>query len=125
MVLDGKPGWWILDSGFECSVLDSTVAHDAGIAVSVPAATAQPGGQVDEGWARGISLGIAGAPFVPDSVAVIALAGLSPVVGHAITGVLGHDFFQQHILTIDYAAHTVELRPVGWHPSATRPKLPY
>jgi hypothetical protein len=99
--LDGKPGWWILDSGYEYSLLDSAIAHAAGIAVSTPAAVAQPGGSVTQGWARSVPLVVSGIRFLADSLAAFALTPLAPVVGKPLAGLLGNDFFERHVITID------------------------
>ncbi len=69
--LDGKHGWWILDSGYEYSLLDSATAQASGITVSTPTAVAQPGGSVTQGWARGVALDVSGPAFHPDSLAVL------------------------------------------------------
>lgn len=117
--LDGKRGWWILDSGYEYSLLDSATAQAAGVAVSAPTTVAQPGGSVTQGWARAVSLDLSGKPFRPDSLAVFSLQPLSPVVGKPITGLLGHDFFERNVITIDYAMREVRLASSsGWKPPA-------
>jgi hypothetical protein len=68
---------------------------------------------------------VSGEEYRPDSVAVVPIAQLSPVVGRPITGVLGHDFFERHVVTIDYAARTVRLaQPEGWVPPAGATALP-
>lgn len=122
--LDGKRGWWLLDSGFEYSLLDSATARAAGIAVSAPKTVAQPGGSVTQGWARGVSLDVSGDTFHPDSLAVFPLAPLAPVVGRPLAGLFGHDFFERHVITIDYAAREVRLAPAaGWKPPAGATEL--
>ncbi len=120
--LHGTRGWWLLDSGYEYSLVDSATASAAQVTASAPESTAQPGGSVSQGWARGLSLDIAGDSFRPDSVAVLPLSGLSPLVGKPVAGLLGHDFFMRYAITIDYAARTVRLTPAGaWNapPGAT------
>ena len=115
--LDGKPGWWILDSGYEYSLLDSATARVAGIPVSTPRTVAQPGGSVSQGWTRAVPLDVSGTAFHPDSLAVLPLVPLSPVVGKPLAGLLGHDFFERNVVIIDYAAREVRLvAPTGWNP---------
>ena len=119
VTLQGKQGLWILDSGYEYSLLDSATAQAAGIAVSAPASVAEPGGSVSQGWARAVPLEVSGRPFHPDSLAVLPLSGLAPVVGKPLAGLLGHDFFERYVVTIDYASRTVELAsPENWRPPA-------
>jgi hypothetical protein len=123
--LAGGQGWWLLDSGYEYSLLDSTAAQGASVAVSAPETVAAPGGSVTQSWAGGVSLDIAGTPFHPDSIAVLPLQHLAPVMGKPIAGLLGHDFFERHVVTIDYAAREVRLAsPDGWRPPAGSTLLP-
>jgi len=125
VTLQGKPGLWILDSGYEYSLLDSATAQSAGITASAPSAVAQPGGAVTQGWARDVPLAIGDSPFRPDSLAVLPLSGLAPVVGRPVAGLLGHDFFERYVVTIDYASRTVELAaPANWRPPAGATELP-
>lgn len=125
VTLSGGHGWWLLDSGYECSVLDSTAARAGGITTSIPERTRAPGGAVNQARATGIALGVSGEGYRPDSVAVVPIAQLSPIVGRPITGILGHDFFERHVVTIDYAARTVQLaRPEGWMPPEGATALP-
>jgi hypothetical protein len=118
-------GLWILDSGYEYSLLDSATAQMSGIAVSAPSTVAQPGGSVSQGMARDVPLEVSGRPFRPDSLAVLPLAGLAPVLGKPLAGLLGHDFFERYVVTIDYAARTVKLvSPDNWRPPAAATELP-
>ena len=117
VTLEGKPGWWILDSGYEYSLLDSATAEAAGIPVSTPVTVAQPGGSVTQGWARDITLDVSGIQFRADSLAAFAMAPLAPVVGKPVAGLLGNDFFERNVITIDYARREVRLAsPDGWTP---------
>ena len=124
VTLQGVPGYWILDSGYEYSLLDSATAQSAGIAVSAPVTVAEPGGTVTQGFALRVPLAIGSHPFRPDSIAVLPLAGLAPVVGKPLAGLLGHDFFERYVVTIDHASRTIELAaPASWHPPAGATEL--
>lgn len=125
VALDGKHGWWILDSGYEYSLLDSATAQASGIPVSTPTTSSQPGGSVTQGIARGVSLDVSGTAFLPDSLAVFSLAPLAPVVGVPVAGLLGHDFFERNVITIDYASRTLRLATAaGWTAPAGAVELP-
>jgi hypothetical protein len=75
VTLSGGHGWWLLDSGYECSVLDSTAARAAGIATAAPEKIRAPGGAINQARATGIPLGVSGEEYRPDSLAVVPLAG--------------------------------------------------
>ena len=109
VTLSGVHGWWLLDSGYECSVLDSTAARTLGVRTSPPKKTRAPGGDINQASARGLALQLSSETFRPDSVAVVPLVQLSPIVGRPITGILGHDFFERHVVTIDYAKREILL----------------
>lgn len=118
--LDGKQGWWLLDSGYEYSLIDEQAAQGSSLTIGAADSVDEPGGKVYQAWARGAALDLNGIAFKPDSIAVIPFAQLSPVVGRNLTGLLGHDFFQHNVVIIDYAARTVRLvSPDRWTPPAT------
>ena len=107
--IGGERGWWILDSGYEYSLLDSAGARRAGLVVSTSEAVAAPGGTVSQGWARSVRVALDRGEFSTDSVAVMDLSGLAPVTGQVLAGLLGHDFFVRYVVTIDYATRAVRL----------------
>ena len=102
VVVEGTPGWWILDSGYDYSLIDSTVAANAGMQLSAMETIPQPGGSVSQQWTMSASLSLPSGSWTADSLAVLNFAGLAPFVGRPMAGLLGHDFFVDHIITIDY-----------------------
>ncbi len=73
----------------------------------------------------GLALGVSGEAFRPDSVAVLPIAQLSPIVGQPITGILGHDFFAHEVITVDYARREVLLAAAdSWTAPAGATPLP-
>jgi len=111
----GTTGWWILDSGYEYSLVDSAVANAAGLTLSAPETAAQPGGEVTQSWTQPGPVELARGTFHADSMAVLDFSGLAPIVGLPVAGLLGHDFFSRYVITIDYAAREVTLaEPEGW-----------
>lgn len=110
----GETGWWMLDTGFDYSIVDAGLMSRTGQRVSEASAVAQPGGAVEARWTRAVTLDLApGTRFSTDSAAVIDLSGLAPVVGEIGLGILGHDFFERFPVRIDYAARSVTLLPPG------------
>ncbi len=108
-VFNGTPGLWLLDSGYEYSLLDSSLAAATSTTVSPPVQVTVPGGSVTQGWARGIDLTIGSQHFVADSIAVLPLDHLAPLVGRPIAGLLGHDFFEHYVIGVDYGAQSLAL----------------
>ena len=100
---------WLLDSGFEYSVVGAVTAHRLRLAVSEQGAVAAPGGAVDLGWTNQLCVTVTGLSYCADSMARIPIEGLAPVVGTPIGGILGHDFFSRFVVRIDYAARRIEL----------------
>jgi membrane-associated protease RseP (regulator of RpoE activity) len=114
----GRPaGWWILDSGFEYTVIDRAATEGLGLRPRATSAAAAPGGTVDVGWVDSVALRAAGQGYIADSIAVIPLSGIGSVVGHPISGILGHDFLERFVVRLDYAAHRLTLyEPAGFRP---------
>lgn len=110
----GESGWWVLDTGFDYSIIDAGVVSRTGLGVSEVEEVAQPGGAVETRWTRAVTLDLAGGTrFNADSMAVIDLSGFAPMVGDVGLGILGHDFFEHLPVRIDYAARSVTLPPAG------------
>ena len=108
VTVDGRDaGWWMLDSGFEYSVVSLRAADALGLRRGRASGVAQPGGAVQEAWARAVPLAFGGVPFRAESLSVIDLSGLEPMVGRQIGGILGHDVFTRFVLAIDYQASSI------------------
>jgi len=105
------PLWFVLDTGFESSLIDAAAAQRLGLQVQDPQSVPQPGGTVEMGAVADVQLGI-GSVFVPPlTVQAVPLAGLEPVVGRSLHGVLGHDIISRYVLTIDYERETLRFLP--------------
>lgn len=107
VALEGASGWWILDSGYEYSLVDSVVAAAAGLQFSEMETVDAPGGSVSQQWATSGPLALANGSWSPDSLAVLNFGGLAPFVGRPVAGLLGHDYFLDHVITIDYEEQRV------------------
>jgi len=102
-------GWWMLDSGFDYSVVSMRTADALGLARGSTSGVPQPGGTVDQAWTGAVALAFGGVPFRAESLAVIDLSGLEPMVGRRIGGILGHDVFVRYVLGIDYGTSTIDV----------------
>jgi hypothetical protein len=110
VAVDGHDaGWWLLDSGFDYSVASGSTAEALRLPHGADTSVAQPGGTVEQSWTGAVSLAFGGVPFRAESLAVIDLAGLEPLVGRPIGGILGHDVFARYVLAIDYDALVIDV----------------
>jgi hypothetical protein len=103
------PHLWLLDSGFETSVVNRRLADSLHLPSYRHGEAAAPGGHADMGVVPGIPLHLGPATFRPESLAVIDLHHVEPLIGLAYAGILGHDFFSRYVTRIDYDRGVVEL----------------
>lgn len=106
---DSSRDLWLLDSGFEYSVIGAGTADRLHLPVRDRGAVAAPGGAVDLGWTDRVCVTVVGLGYCADSMARIPLEGLAPIVATPIGGILGHDFLTRFVVRIDYAANRIEL----------------
>ncbi len=99
---DGKAYSFLLDSGFEDSVLDPETVRVLHLSSGDKHMEAAPGGKVESSTVTGVHRTVGGRTLAEESLATLDLSGLSPLVGHRIDGVLGYDFFQQFVVILDY-----------------------
>jgi hypothetical protein len=103
------PFWVILDSGFENSVINQSTLEGNGWRASKTHNEAAPGGEIDVAYADSMNITLPGLALEKMKLMVIPLDGLQPVLGHAIDGILGHDFFNRYTLVIDYQAEMIDI----------------
>lgn len=102
---------FVLDTGFDYSLINASVAGRLGLDVEEPQLVPQPGGAVEVGAVSGVTLGIGGIQVGPLTLQAVPLAGLEPVVGRRLDGVIGHDVIEQYVLTIDYDRQMLTFQP--------------
>jgi hypothetical protein len=105
----GPTHLWLLDSGFETSVVNSRYADSLHLPAYVHGQQAGPGGDTDIGIVPGIRLHVGPTMFRPESLAVIDLHHVEPLIGLPYAGILGHDFLERYVTRIDYDRRVVEL----------------
>lgn len=115
-----KPLWFLLDTGAEMSVVDSTVAAAAGL-TSTGSATARGSGEgtMKAGFAQGVTLAVGRAVATGQTVVTLPLDALEPIDGRTIDGILGHDFIAEFVVTIDYAQRRVSFRDPSRYDTAS------
>lgn len=100
---------WLLDSGFETSVVNRRYADSLHLAGYAHGEQLAPGGHIDVGVVPGIPLHVGTTVFRPESLSVIDLHNVEPLLGSAFAGILGHDFLMRYVTRIDYERQVVEL----------------
>lgn len=103
------PHLWLLDGGFETSVINSRFADTLRLGTYTHEQAAVPGGHTDVGQVPGIPLHIGEVTFHPDSLAVVDLQNVEPLLGLPYSGILGHDFLMRYVVRIDYDRNEVQL----------------
>jgi len=107
---DGAPAHlWLLDSGFETSVVNSRFADSLHLAPHRLSEKGVPGGETGIAMVAGIPLHLGAATFAPESLQVVDLHQVEPLLGLPYAGILGHDFLEQFVVRIDYDSQQVAL----------------
>lgn len=106
-VNESEPLSFLLDTGFDYSVIDAGIAADLSLPVSDPDTVPQPGGAVEIGLVKGVSIGVPGGRLHDWTLRAIPIAAMAPVVGREISGILGHDVLAQRLWRIDYENRTL------------------
>jgi len=95
---------FLLDTGFDYSVIDAGVAAALSLTVSDPDTVPQPGGPVEIGLTEGVTLGVPGGELHDWTLRAIPIAAASQIVGREFAGIIGHDVLAERVWRIDYEA---------------------
>jgi len=98
---------FLLDTGFDYSVIDAGVAAALSLTVSDPDTVPQPGGPVEIGLAEGVTIGMPGGEFRDWTLRAIPIAAAAQIVGRKFAGIIGHDILAERVWRIDYEAGTL------------------
>jgi len=97
-----EPVSFVLDTGFDVSIVDSGLAARIGLRVFDTKTEAQPGGSVDMSSLAPISLSIGDLEIDDVRLSAAPLSGAGAFVGRALDGILGHDVLERFVVDIDY-----------------------
>lgn len=108
----GPLGLFVLDTGSGDSLIDSTVSGRAGVRVVGEDEVRGAGrGRLSVGKTDGVTLYVGPTPLRIDSADVAPLdAMLFPYSGRHIGGLIGAQFFHEHIVIVDFGQRRLELR---------------
>jgi hypothetical protein len=95
---------FLLDTGFDYSVIDAGVAAALSLTVSDPDTVPQPGGPVEIGLTEGVTLGVPGGELHDWTLRAIPIAAAAQIVGREFAGIIGHDVLAERVWRIDYEA---------------------
>ena len=123
-VNDGEPRTFILDTGFEFSVIDAGIAAELGLAVSDPDTIPQPGGPLEVGRVEGVRLGLPGDEFAPRTLRAVPISPGWSVIGRKFAGILGHDVLAERVWVIDYEGRRLRTYPASFEPAVAGAELP-
>jgi Aspartyl protease/PDZ domain len=99
---DGHTYSFLLDSGFEDSVLDPTTVRALHLKSEEEHTEAGPGGEVKTSWVAGAKRRVAGIALSDGPLSSLDLSGFAPLFGQHLDGVLGYDFFRQFVVILSY-----------------------
>ena len=106
---DGQTYKFLLDSGFEESVLDPATVRTLHLSAGEKHAETAPGGQVETTSVKGVHRLVGGVALINESLSSLDLSGFTPLFGQRLDGVLGYDFLQQFVVVLDYQQQRLTL----------------
>jgi hypothetical protein len=107
--INGVNRWFLLDSGFECSVLNSDRIEELGLKAGKSHQVKSRGGDVKVSSVNDINIELPGLMITNKTMEAIPLSALEPTVGRRIDGVLGYDIFRELTIGIDYDLETLSI----------------
>jgi hypothetical protein len=99
-----RPLWFEIDSGFETSAIDATVAAELKLRVENPRVERSPGGSVRVGTIRRATLALSRLELQNVTLESLSFRQSEPVLGHRMDGILGHDFLSALVAQLDWDA---------------------
>ena len=110
-----KPIWWILDTGADQEVINSTRLAGFGLKTYGKTATTGGGGTAEYDYATGATFTLPGVELRDQHVAVLDQTGLERALGLPLGGIVGYDFISRFVIEIDYQKKLMTLHdPAKW-----------
>src|ERR1044072_505016 len=104
---------FIFDTGASISVIDPQTAKALGWRAKGKLNLDATGGSVQSGLIGPVSLSLAGMTVFKQTLATIDLDAAAPIFGYKIDGIIGHDFINNFVVQIDYAAGLMSFYETG------------
>lgn len=97
-----EPLVFLLDTGFDVSILDADAAARLGLPTIEVQKEAQPGGEVEVGQLAPVAFSIGDLRLDGVKLVTIPLGGAGAFIGRRFDGILGHDVLERFVVDIDY-----------------------
>jgi hypothetical protein len=120
----GAPLTFLIDTGFDVSILDTDTAARLGVAVAPAERVAQPGGEVEMSKVPELAFGFGRLTLRTASAKTLGIGtATTALLGRRIDGIIGHDILAQAVFTLDYPHKTLTVEAADEHrpPAAGRP----
>jgi hypothetical protein len=104
------PMSFIVDSGAESTVLNSSRLHELGLDAAGRFAAGAGGGDVVVAYVPHVTYAIGNAEVRDQIVSAIPLDPLEAPLGRKLDGIIGYDFLSRFVVEIDYAHKRLRLR---------------
>ena len=112
-VNSSRPLHFIFDTGASISVIDPQSARALGLRAKGKLKLDATGGSVQSGLIGPVSLSLGAVTVFKQPLATIDLDAFAPLFGYKIDGIIGHDFINNFVVEIDYAAGLMSLYETG------------
>ena len=120
-----RPLHFIFDTGAAISVIDPESAQALGLRAKGKLNLDATGGTVQSGLIQPVSLSLAGVTVFNQALATIDLGTFASLFGFKIDGIIGHDFINNFVVEIDYAAGLLNLyEPASYKYSGAGESIP-
>lgn len=107
--VNGAPGVFLLDTGAAATAFDTRFADVAFVRVGRPRDVVGRGGDVDARQAEAVTLTLEGGPGARIAPVVIDLSQAARAMDVPLAGILGEDFLQGFVLTLNYRGQTLDV----------------
>ncbi|GAA4713269.1 aspartyl protease family protein [Sphingomonas lutea] len=122
--LNGHPTPVILDTGASATTIDAAYARSIGLPPGRKIQGQGAGGAVDAELVSGVTLEIGGMRFEDMTVGVIDLSLVSRGIGRPVNVILGREFFNSAVVSLDWAGRTLTVNShASFRPAAAAAEL--
>ena len=109
--LNGRDTEVILDTGASITTVNRDYARSIGLPQGMKVSARGAGGDVEAEIVSGVTLEIGGTRFDEMTVAVMDLEPVARAIGHPMNVVLGREFFNSAVISIDWASSQLRVTP--------------